>query len=85
MNEHAKKALKALTIEERRNLAARCGVSLYTIQNVVLSGHKPSLLLACKIEREMYRQVTRRDLRPDIDWDLLSEGKTRCKSKKVNS
>jgi DNA-binding transcriptional regulator YdaS (Cro superfamily) len=40
--------------------------------NNVIYGKRLSVALACRIERETGGAVTRRELLPDIDWDLIS-------------
>jgi DNA-binding transcriptional regulator YdaS (Cro superfamily) len=38
----------------------------------VIYGKRLSVALACRIERETGGAVTRRELLPEVDWDLLS-------------
>ena len=52
-------------------LADRCGIKLTSLNNVIY-GKRLSVALACRIERETRGAVTRRELLPDIDWDLIS-------------
>lgn len=69
MNQTAKTFLKGLTFAEKKTLAARCGIKLSSLRNLIYNDVKPSLALALRIERETYRSVNRKDLRPDVDWE----------------
>nr|DAH44240.1 MAG TPA: putative antitoxin of bacterial toxin-antitoxin system, YdaS/YdaT [Caudoviricetes sp.] len=66
----AKNYLRSLRRCERAALAERCGVALKTIQNITY-GKNPSISLACRIAEQSSGAVTPRDLRPDVDWDLI--------------
>lgn len=72
MNEKAKQFLHNLTFKEKQLLAERCGIALSTLRNMMYSGAKPSLTLAARMERETFRKVSKKDLRPDIDWSDFS-------------
>lgn len=63
--------LRSLRKVERVALADRCGIKLTSLNNVIY-GKRLSVTLACRIERETGGAVTRRELLPDIDWDLIS-------------
>lgn len=63
--------LRLLRKVERVALADRCGIKLTSLNNVIY-GKRLSVALACRIERETGGAVTRRELLPDIDWDLIS-------------
>nr|DAM18876.1 MAG TPA: Putative antitoxin of bacterial toxin-antitoxin system, YdaS/YdaT [Caudoviricetes sp.]DAR32918.1 MAG TPA: Putative antitoxin of bacterial toxin-antitoxin system, YdaS/YdaT [Caudoviricetes sp.] len=63
--------LRSLRKIERSALADRCGIKLTSLNNVIY-GKRLSVALACRIERETGGAVTRRELLPEVDWDLLS-------------
>lgn len=68
MNQTAKTFLKGLTFAEKKTLADRCGIKLSSLRNLIYNDVKPSLALALRLERETYRSVNRKDLRPDVNW-----------------
>ena len=63
--------LRSLRKVERKALAERCGIKLTSLNNIIY-GKAPSVGLACSIEKETCGAVTRRELLPGIDWDLIS-------------
>lgn len=63
--------LRSLRKVERAALADRCGIKLTSLNNVIY-GKGLSVALACRIERETSGAVTRRELLPEVDWDLIS-------------
>ena len=63
--------LRSLRKIERSALADRSGIKLTSLNNVIY-GKRLSVALACRIERETGGAVTRRELLPEVDWDLLS-------------
>ncbi len=63
--------LRSLKKVERNALAERCGIKLTSLNNIIY-GKKLSVCLACSIEKETGGAVTRRELLPEIDWDLIS-------------
>ena len=60
--------LRSLRKVERVALADRCGIKLTSLNNVIYGKR----LSVARIERETGGAVTRRELLPDIDWDLIS-------------
>lgn len=63
--------LRRLTRVEREALAERCGMELASLNNIIY-GKKPSIAMACRIESETCGAVSRRELLPEIDWDLIA-------------
>lgn len=63
--------LRRLTRVEREALAERCGMKLSSLNNIIY-GKKPSIAMACRIESETCGAVSRRDLLPEVNWDLIA-------------
>lgn len=63
--------LRSLKKVERIALAERCGIKLTSLNNIIY-GKALSVPLACSIEKETGGAVTRRELLPNVDWDLIS-------------
>lgn len=63
--------LRRLTRVEREALAERCGMKLASLNNIIY-GKKPSIAMACRIESETCGAVSRRDLLPEVNWDLIA-------------
>lgn len=63
--------LRSLKKVERIALAERCGIKLTSLNNIIY-GKALSVSLACSIEKETGGAVTRRELLPNVDWDLIS-------------
>ena len=71
MNVYASNYLRGLKKVERQALAEHCGLKLGSLQNIIY-GKPPSVTVACLIEKATKGSVRREDLRPDIDWSLIS-------------
>ncbi len=63
--------LRQLSRIEREALAERCGMKLTSLNNIIY-GKKPSIEMACRIESETCGAVSRRDLLPEVNWDLIA-------------
>lgn len=63
--------LQHLTKTEKDSLAQVCGTTLGYINQIIYGKNRASIELAIRIEKAMDGRVSRRDLRPDIDWDLI--------------
>lgn len=63
--------LRSLRKVERSALADRCGIKLTSLNNIIY-GKQLSVSLACRIEKETGGAVTRRELLPEVDWDLIA-------------
>jgi DNA-binding transcriptional regulator YdaS (Cro superfamily) len=63
--------LRKLSRIEREALAERCGMKLTSLNNIIY-GKKPSIEMACRIESETCGAVSRRDLLPEVNWDLIA-------------
>lgn len=64
--------LRSLRKIERVALAERVGIKPSSLNNIIY-GKPLSIQLACLIEKETGGAVTRRDLLPTVDWDLISK------------
>ena len=71
MIQDAYAALKGMSSAEKKALAQKCGISRFHLYNV-MGGKPPSVQLASRIERATGGRISRKDLRPDVDWNLLS-------------
>ena len=71
MNVYASNYLRSLKKVERRALAEHCGLALGSLQNIIY-GKPPSVMVACRIEEATCGAVRREDLRPDVNWALIS-------------
>ena len=71
MTPSAKEYLRSLTATEKAALAEKCGISRFYLNNLIYTKKSPSPLLACRIEDATSGRVTRRQLLPAVDWDLL--------------
>lgn len=67
----AQRYLRSLRQIERAALAEKVGISLPHLQNIIYGKKAPGVELACRLEIECRSAITRRDLRPDLDWDLI--------------
>lgn len=67
--------LRSLKKIERCALAERCGIKPSSLNNIIY-GKTLSVRLACVLERETAGAVTRRELLPHLDWDLISGTRT---------
>ncbi len=73
MNETSKSFFRSLTAEEKDAVAAKCGINRRYLNNLIYGDKRhPGVKLAAKIERATSCRVTREQLRPDVDWKLLS-------------
>lgn len=71
MLKNASEYLRSLSKFEREALAERCGMKATSLNNIIY-GKRPSISTACKIEAETCGAVSRRDILPDVDWDLIA-------------
>lgn len=72
MNEHAKAFFKSLKPAERQAIAERCGIKRSYLTNLITCKDRyPGVALAAKIEAATNGRITRRQLRPDLDWKLI--------------
>lgn len=71
MNVYANQYLRSLKKVERTALAEHCGITLGSLQNIIY-GKAPSVMVACRIEEATRGAVRREDLRPDVNWALIS-------------
>lgn len=63
--------LRALTKAERRGLAVLAETTLGTLNQLCYGNRMPGVALASRIEKATRGEITRRELRPDLDWDLI--------------
>ncbi|MBQ9240538.1 MAG: helix-turn-helix domain-containing protein [Duodenibacillus sp.] len=72
MNDYAVSFFKALKPVERKAIAQRCGIKRTYLNNLITCKDRvPSVVLAAKLESATNGRITRRDIRPDIDWKLI--------------
>ncbi|WJJ94022.1 transcriptional regulator [Neopusillimonas aromaticivorans] len=62
-----KRFLSSMTVNERKDFAARCRTSWPFLRNIAYGYRLAGEKLCVSIEKESGGAVTRRDLRPD-DW-----------------
>lgn len=63
--------LRHLTKLEKLSLATVCGTTLGYINQIIYGKSRASVQLAIKMEKALDGRITRRELRPDINWDLI--------------
>lgn len=68
----AKTYLRSLTPPEKKALITKCGITRGYFYNLLAGSKRPSAALACRIERFTSGRVTRREVLPDVDWELLA-------------
>lgn len=71
MNKTAETYLKSLPRMVRAALAERAGTKLSYLQYAINGKKSVSIELACRLELASNGRITRRDIRPDVDWDLI--------------
>lgn len=73
MSPEARQYLQTLSAAEKRALCGLCGISIHHFYNILSTNSRKrfSIPLACKLEVITKKKLTRRQLRPDLDWDLL--------------
>ena len=67
----ARTYLRSLKMVERKAFADKVGISLNHLQNITYEQKQAGVELACKIELISRGAISRRDIRPDLDWDLI--------------
>lgn len=72
MNEKAKKYFTGLHTAERSAICRKCGISLSWLMQCIYCGRSVSIKLANRLEKATFGAVAKEDLRPDINWDLIS-------------
>lgn len=63
--------LCALKRAERRGLAVLAGTTIGTVDRLCYGKRPPGVDLAMRIEKATRGKITCRELRPDLDWDLI--------------
>lgn len=71
MNPKALSYLKGLKRIEKEAICKRSGISIRWLQNMMYAGRLPSPDVAKALEKATFGELTREDLRPDINWDLI--------------
>lgn len=72
MNKQSSDFFKSLKSVERAAIAERCGIKRTYLNNLVTCPDKhPSIVLAAKIEQVTGGRITKQQLRPDIDWNIV--------------
>lgn len=76
MSPEARNYFRSLSAAEKRAICNLCNIGIRYLYNSISNPKKRfSIPTACKIEMLSKGRVTRRMLRPDIDWDLLDAPK----------
>lgn len=73
--------LRHLTKLEKMSLAKVCGTTLGYINQIIYGKSQASANLAVKMEKALDGKITRRDLRPDINWDLVDSAQSQERGK----
>lgn len=64
--------LRSLRPEEKKAIYEQCGITRQYFYNLLGNPNKKaSVELACRMQQVTRGRVTRRSLRPDLDWDLI--------------
>lgn len=73
----ASQYFRSLASVEEKAICKKCGIKLNYFYNIVNHPERRvSVTLACKLEEATRRQVSRRAILPQIDWELIeSTGK----------
>lgn len=67
-----RKNFYSLKPAERKAIATHCGIKRSYLSNLISTRDRyPSLALAAKIEAATKGHITRRELRPDLDWNII--------------
>ena len=66
--------LNKLPIEQRYELASRCGTSFDYLRQIAYGNRPCREALAIKLEKFTSRELRCEDLCPDIDWAFLRHG-----------
>ena len=74
MLETAVSYLRSLTPAEKIAFAKKCGIKRGYLYNIMCGSKSPSVLLACRMEKASRGRITRREILPALDWELLADG-----------
>jgi DNA-binding transcriptional regulator YdaS (Cro superfamily) len=66
--------LNKLPIEQREELATRCGTSFDYLRQIAYGNRACKEALAIKLEKFTNRELMCEDLCPDVDWAFLRQG-----------
>lgn len=83
MTPYAVSYLRGLKRIEKVALCAKSGLSIRWLENMLYANRQPSPELAIRMEKASEGRVSRRDLRPDLDWSLIDSAGKKRRSTKV--
>ena len=63
--------LRGLKRIEKEAVCRKSGISIRWLENLLYSRRQPSVRVARAMEKATFGAITREDLRPDINWDLI--------------